>query len=185
MTQQNTKSFAGTVLGTALFGAIVGGTAAAAKGIRQVKSGETTKEEAAVNVAREAGTTAVAAGTAGAVVGALRLGPVLSTLGIVAVATGTKFAMDSLMEKALPAHAPAAKKHAPLIMDSEKGAAKPAPQKAAPKKTTAQKTAAKKTTAAKTASKKNTAKKAAPKKAAPKKAAAKKTTSPAKTAEKE
>ncbi len=171
MTQKtpSNNSLVGVTMGTALFGAIVGGTAAAAKGIRQVKDGSATKEEVAVNVAREAGTTAVAAGAAAAVVGALGFGPILSTLGIAAVATGTKYAMDSLVAPKTPATATAGKKHAPLT---------PAPKKTAAQKTAPKKAAAKKTTAKKTAAKKTTTKKAAPKKTAKPKATSKKTTTP-------
>jgi len=166
--QSNTKGvLTGTALGTALFGAIVGGTAAAAKGIRQVKNNEATKEEVAVNIAKEAGTTAVAAGAAGAVVGTLGLGPFLSTLGIVAVATGAKYALDSMFA---PAQVQTGKKHAPLILDPEMPPAKKtAAKKAAPKKTTTKKAASKKSVSKKTTTRKTAATKKTETKTAEKK----------------
>jgi len=140
------------VTGAAVFGALVGGTAAAAKGIRQVKTGRATKEEAALDVAREAGSTAVAAGAATAVVGALGLGSFLSILGIAAVATGTKYAMDSLLPpaKPAPAKAPAA--------PAKKAAPKTAAKKSATKKTAAKRKTTKKSTAKKATAPKTTAK---------------------------
>ncbi|GEM_PF-963353 len=169
--QSNTKGvLTGTALGTALFGAIVGGTAAAAKGIRQVKNNEATKEEVAVNIAKEAGTTAVAAGAAGAVVGTLGLGPFLSTLGIVAVATGAKYALDSMFAPASPAQVQTGKKHAPLILDPEMPPAKKtAAKKAAPKKTTTKKAASKKSVSKKTTTRKTAATKKTETKTAEKK----------------
>jgi len=99
-------------LGATLFGAVVGGAAAAAGAVSKVKSGEMDKREAAIEVAREAGTTGVATGTAVAVVGALGLGGLLSFAGMVVVATGTKYALDSVLKPApeVPAIVPAAKK---------------------------------------------------------------------------
>ncbi|WP_320170485.1 hypothetical protein [Maridesulfovibrio sp.] len=128
------------VLGPALFGAVVGGTAAAAKGIRQIRNNEASKNEVIKNIARETGTTAVAAGTAGAVAGSLKIGPVLSGLTLVAVATGVKYAMDSMFPPAKAAAASPDKKHAPLVMSE--GATKPAksPRKKAAPKSTTQKT---------------------------------------------
>lgn len=165
-TPTKSSSALGTAVGAAFFGAIVGGTAAAAKGIRKVKAGEAEREEVVIDVAREAGSTAVAAGAATAFAGALGLGPILSTLGIVAVATGTKYAMDSLLTPQAPATAPV------MVSAGKAAAATPV---ATPKKA-AKKPAAKKTAAQKTATKKSTAKKAAPKKTATKKATTKKTT---------
>ena len=168
------SSVVGTAMGAAVFGALVGGTGAAAKGIREVKSGDATREEVALNVAREAGSTAVAAGTATAVVGALGFGPFLSILGIAAVATGTKYAMDSLL-------APKQQGFAPVMIPAGKAAAATpvaAPQKKAAKKSTAKKPTTKKAAPKKPAAKKTaapkTAKTATPKKTSPKKATARK-----------
>lgn len=164
-TPTKASSVFGTVVGAAVFGAIVGGTGAAAKGIRQVKEGEATKEEVAMDVAREAGSVAVAAGTATAVVGVLGFGPFLSTLGIAAVATGTKYAMDTLLKPKTPETAPV------MVATGKAAAAKPvaakkpeAKKEAAPKKSTAKKTTAKKATAKKTSAKKAPAKKTTPEK---------------------
>ena len=139
----------GAVMGAFVFGAIVGGTGAAARGIREAREGRKTNRDVALDVTREAGATAVAAGAATAVVGALGMGPVLSTLGIVAVATGTKYAMDSLLTlsdttspaepqvtvRATPAPAPTAPKKAPAKkVAAKKTAPKKPAAKAAPKK---------------------------------------------------
>jgi len=170
------SSVVGTALGAAVFGAIVGGTGAAAKGIREVKAGDATGEEVALDVAREAGSTAIAAGTATAVVGALGFGPFLSVLGIAAVATGTKYAMDSLLapkqQAAAPVMVPAGKAAAatPVAAPQKKTAGKTAARKPAAKKATPKKTAAGKAAAQKTTAKTAAAKKASPKKAAAKKA---------------
>ncbi len=169
-TPSKASSVIKSVMGAAAFGAIVGGTAAAAKGIRQVKAGEKTKEEVAENVAREAGATAVAVGTSAMVVGALGFGPFLATLGTVMVATGTKYAMDSVLKPAktdlVPVMIPTGKAAAATpTAASKKTAAKKAPaKKAAAKKATTKKTAAKKITAAEAPVKKTTQKKTAAKK---------------------
>ncbi len=149
----------GSVMGATLFGAIVGGTGAAAKGIRAIKKGKATREDVAMDVAREAGSTAVAAGTASAVVRAFSLGPFLSTLGIVAVATGTKYAMDNLL-KPEPVVAPVAVATDSPVVAKKAVSKKVAPKKTTTKKPTAQKTAAtpKKTTAKKTGAKASTSK---------------------------
>ena len=145
-------------LSTALLGAIVGGTGAAAKGIRQVANDQTTKEEVAIDVAKEAGATAISAGTAGAVVSVLRLGPILSALSIIAIATGTKYAMNTVLQ---PAESVAdekvtiKKRHAPLVTTSKSDMSENTPSL----KTATQKTTAKKSTTKKTASPKKTVKK--------------------------
>ena len=162
-------SVLGTAAGAAVFGAMVGGTAAAAKSIRKVNNGEATREEAVMDVAREAGSTAVAAGAATAVTSGLGLGPVLSLLGIAVAATGVKYALDSVLQKKTPMPAPVS------IADGKTAAA---PKK----KAAAKKAAAKKAAPKKAAAKKVTVKKAAPKKTAPKKTAAKKTVAKKKAA---
>ncbi|WP_207263869.1 magnetosome protein MamC [Desulfovibrio sp. Huiquan2017] len=147
----------GTAMGAALFGAVIGGTAAAAKGMREVKAGRATGQEVGASIAREAGSTAVAVGAATAVVGALSLGPFLSTLGIAALATGSKYAMDSLLQGKKPEPAlagPAQSQTAASAVKADTG---------------------KKAAARKTAAKKSPAKKAATKKAAPKKTTSSKT----------
>jgi len=145
-TSMKSSPVLGTALGAAVFGAVIGGTAAAAKGLREVKAGQATSRDVATGVAREAGSTAVAVGAATAVVGALSLGPFLSTLGIAAVATGTKYAMDSLIlaKKSDPALAVPAPP-APKAAAKKKTVAKPAAKKAASTKTTGTKAKAKKT----------------------------------------
>jgi len=158
MTKQYTTAarvvpLGGAVLGAAVFGAVIGATAAAARGIRQVKNGEATRQEVAMDVARESGSTAVAAGAGVAVASALGLGPILSAVGVVAVAVGAKYALDSVLSPSRPKSAAVAA----VPESAGAAAAKAAPQKAAPKTTAAKKSAAPK----------RTAKPAAQKKAAP------------------
>ncbi|QTA86996.1 magnetosome protein MamC [Desulfonema magnum] len=80
-------------------GAIVGGTGAAARNIRQVKSGEINRQEAMGNVIKEAAGAGVATATATAVVGSFGTNRgLLSLLGLVVVATGTKYFWDAITE---------------------------------------------------------------------------------------
>ncbi|MGE4292146.1 MAG: hypothetical protein AB7E32_08045 [Desulfovibrio sp.] len=94
------------VLGSAVFGAVVGGAVAAAESIPKVRSGQMDRRAAAMMVAREAGTTGAATGAAVAVVGALGLGGILSLVGIVAVATGSKYLLDAAFRPAPAVPAP-------------------------------------------------------------------------------
>lgn len=84
--------------GAMLFGAVVGGVAAAAANTRKVKNGEMTGQSAALGALREAGTTGLAAGAGVAAMAALRLGGLPGLLGIAAVATGAKYLMDSVLD---------------------------------------------------------------------------------------
>lgn len=84
--------------GAMLFGAVVGGVAAAAANTRKVKNGEMTGKCAALGALREAGTTGLAAGAGVAAMAALRLGGLPGLLGIAAVATGAKYLMDSVLD---------------------------------------------------------------------------------------
>ncbi len=77
-------------------GAIVGGTAAAAKNIRKLKNAEITHEEAVKDTIKQAAGAAVATGTATAAVGATGVTGVVSLLGILVVATGTKYLWDGI-----------------------------------------------------------------------------------------
>ncbi|NDV24866.1 magnetosome protein MamC [Desulfovibrio sp. JC022] len=184
MAQQNNDktTLLQTTLGTAFLGAIIGGTGAAAKAIREVSNEQKSKEEAVIDVAKEAGATAVAAGISAAAVGALKLGPVLSTVGIIAVATGTKYAMDSVLKPAealAEVKTPAKKKHAPLVMEPKtKPKKKHAPLVMESKDEKPKKTTAKKDTAEKETTKKTATRKAAPKKTTTKKTATQKTEAP-------
>ncbi len=87
--------------GAMLFGAVVGGVAAAAANARKVKRGEMSARTAAVSVLREAGTTGLASGAGVAAVTALHLGGVAGLVGIAAVATGAKYFMDSVLDGVL------------------------------------------------------------------------------------
>jgi hypothetical protein len=76
-------------------GAIVGGTAAAAKNIHRVKNAEINREAAVKDTIKEAAGTGLATATATAVVGVVGATGLLSLLGILAVATGTKYLWDA------------------------------------------------------------------------------------------
>lgn len=84
--------------GAMLFGAVVGGVAAAAANARKVKNAEMTGKCAALGALREAGTTGLAAGAGVAAMAALRLGGLPGLLGIAAVATGAKYLMDTVLD---------------------------------------------------------------------------------------
>ena len=87
-------------------GAIVGGSAAAAKNIRRVKTEAVNREEAVKDVFKEAAGAGLATAAAAAIVGTLGIrSGLVSVLGMLTVATGTKFAWDCLMA---PKTAPAA-----------------------------------------------------------------------------
>ncbi|GBC63516.1 hypothetical protein DENIS_4510 [Desulfonema ishimotonii] len=86
-------------------GAIVGGTAAAAKNIRRVREQQIDRREAVKDTAKEAAGAAVATGTATAVMGYVRAGSLVSLLGTIVVATGTKYLWDCATASA-PAAAP-------------------------------------------------------------------------------
>jgi len=76
-------------------GAIIGGTAAAAKNIRRVKNEEIKREEAVKDTMKEAAGAGLATAAATAVVGAVGATGLLSLAGILAVATGTKYLWDA------------------------------------------------------------------------------------------
>lgn len=87
--------------GAMLFGALVGGAASAAGNARKVKSGEMSGRQAALDALREAGTTGLASGAGVAAMNALRVGGVAGLVGIAAVATGTKYLLDSVLAEVL------------------------------------------------------------------------------------
>ncbi len=78
-------------------GAIVGGTAAAARNISRVNKNEMTRSEAVTDSIKEAGTTGVATAAATAVVSSVGLTGTLSLVGLVAVAIGAKYAADKVL----------------------------------------------------------------------------------------
>lgn len=82
-------------------GAIVGGSAAAAKNIRRVKNGEATRREAVQDTAKEAAGAAIATGVATGIMGYIGTNNTfLSVLGTIAVATGTKYLWDGALSVA-------------------------------------------------------------------------------------
>lgn len=86
---QNTLAMAGV-------GAIIGGTAAAAKNIRRVKHAEIKRDEAVKDTIKEAAGAGLATATATAVVGAIGATGLLSLVGLLSVATGTKYLWDAM-----------------------------------------------------------------------------------------
>jgi hypothetical protein len=84
---------AGLVTGVA--GAMVGGISEAAKGIRHVKKGEITREQAVRNTFKEAAGAGVATATATVVVGALGATGILGLMALFATATGVKYAWNT------------------------------------------------------------------------------------------
>ncbi len=87
--------------GAMLFGAVVGGVAAAAASARKVKEGTMSAREAAFSSLREAGTTGLASGAGVAAMSALRVGGATGLVGIAVVATGAKYLLDSVLDQVL------------------------------------------------------------------------------------
>ncbi len=78
-------------------GALIGGTASAAKNIRGVREAQIDPRQAVQDTARETAGAAVATGVATLVMGyANPRGTTLNLLGTIAVATGTKYLWDGL-----------------------------------------------------------------------------------------
>jgi hypothetical protein len=111
---------------------IVGGAASAAANIRRLNNGEIEKGEAVKNVVRDSAGAGVATAAATAVVGALRLGGLLSVVGLLTTATATKYLYDTAFE---PKPAPAAAKPETKTAPAAKKAAKPASKAKAKAKT--------------------------------------------------
>ena len=76
-------------------GAIIGGTAAAAKNMRRVGNSQATREEAVIDTIKESAGAGLATAAATAAVTAAGATGFFSLLGIVVVATGTKYLWDS------------------------------------------------------------------------------------------
>ena len=76
-------------------GAIIGGTAAAAKNMRRVGNSQITREEAVIDTIKESAGAGLATAAATAAVTAAGATGFFSLLGIVVVATGTKYLWDS------------------------------------------------------------------------------------------
>ena len=110
-------------------GMIVGGSASAAANIRRLNNGEIEKREAVKNVVRDSAGTGIATATATAVVGALRLGGLLSLVGLLTTATAAKYMYDRAFQ---PNPAPETVKPETKKAPTAKKAAKPA-SKAKPK----------------------------------------------------
>jgi hypothetical protein len=109
---QIARSVPGATFAMGGVGAIIGGTAAAAKNIRRVKEAEIKKDEAVKDTLREATGAGLATATATAVMGAVGATGLVSILGVIAVATGAKYFWDGITQPAKPQPAPAKKRPA-------------------------------------------------------------------------
>ncbi len=78
-------------------GAIVGGAVAAARSISKVQQGEISREQAVSDVLKESGSTGISTALATAAVSAVGLTGVISLLGFVSVAVGTKYLADKAL----------------------------------------------------------------------------------------
>ena len=85
------------VLAMGAVGAIVGGTASAARNIARVKNDEISKEDAVKDSLKEAGTTGLATAVAAAAVSAVGLTGALSLAGMVVAAIGAKYVADKAL----------------------------------------------------------------------------------------
>lgn len=87
--------------GAVLFGVVVGGVAAAAANVRKVQDGKMTRQEAALDALREAGTTGISTGAGVAAMCRLGVGGFAGLVGITVVAAGTKYLLDSVVREVL------------------------------------------------------------------------------------
>lgn len=87
-------------------GAIVGGAVAAARNIGKVQQGEITREQAVRDVLKESGSTGISTAVATAAISAVGMTGLVSLLGFMTVAVGTKYLADKAM--AGPVKGPAA-----------------------------------------------------------------------------
>ncbi len=85
----------GAVTAMGLAGAVIGGTVAAAKDLRQVKEGDMTREAAAGHVLKEAVGTGLATAV-GAVAGTFFRSSLLGLVTMAAVGIGTKYLYDGV-----------------------------------------------------------------------------------------
>ncbi|MFH1137678.1 MAG: hypothetical protein V1816_16550 [Pseudomonadota bacterium] len=76
-------------------GAVVGGTAAAARNIRRMRAGEIDRDQVARDSLGEAAGAGLATAVAAAAIGAVGATGLLSLAGVLVVATGTKYLWDS------------------------------------------------------------------------------------------
>ncbi len=90
-------SLAATALGGLIAGVITGATVAAASNARKVKNGCITKQEAAQDIAREAGTMGIAASVGVSATAILGASGLLSVASTALLTAGTKYALDSLL----------------------------------------------------------------------------------------
>lgn len=80
-------------------GAIIGGSASAARNLRKVREGELGKEEAIRDIVRDAAGSGLATGVATAAVGVIGGTGILSILGLLTIATGAKYIWDGAAKK--------------------------------------------------------------------------------------
>lgn len=158
--------------GAVLFGVVVGGVAAAAANVRKVQDGKMTRQEAALDALREAGTTGISTGAGVAAMCRLGVGGFAGLLGITVVAAGTKYLLDSVVREVLDRGCKACASGGQSTPAEAAGAAEAAPKGKAPAGAKLAAKPAAKTTlkatakpAAKTAVKAKSAKPRTPKKA--------------------
>ncbi len=94
---QARPSLAATALGGLIAGVVTGATVAAASSARKVKNGCMTKEEAAKEIAREAGSMGIAASVGVTATAMMNAGGILSVASTALLTAGTKYAIDSLL----------------------------------------------------------------------------------------
>lgn len=102
---QETRSQVHSALAMGVIGAIIGGSTAVARNIREDKKEDGAKKQIAKDVSCEMAGTALAAAAASTVIGGLRSSGLLSFVGFAAVATGTKYAWDATVKKTVAAPA--------------------------------------------------------------------------------
>jgi hypothetical protein len=96
-TAKGNRSISQASLAMGGLGAVIGGTAAAARNIRRLEGSEIARDEAVKDTLKEAAGAGLATAAATAVVGAVRATGFLSLVGILTVATGTKYLWDTAL----------------------------------------------------------------------------------------
>ncbi len=96
---RKTPPLAATALGGLIAGFVTGATVAAATNARAVKKGKITKKEAAANVMREATSMGLATTVGVSATAMLGMTGILSVAGVALFTAGSKYALDSLLDK--------------------------------------------------------------------------------------
>jgi uncharacterized membrane protein YfcA len=117
-----TRAVPRTALAMGGIGLLIGSTSAAAKNIRRVKNAEIDRKAAVRNTLNETAGAGLASAAAAALVGTVGATGLASLVGILAVATGTKYLWDSTMppEPGLANHPEDAKPSSPKAQKKTK-----------------------------------------------------------------